>query len=154
MQGDFGHSALASFETNETIQPAQDTSEVPVPSVTESDTVKGVAGGVAIQSKHKKRNCFKRAYIHNEQDSLLHAFQIICQVLQCTVGKSASINHQVKWRNQVDIFGQILIQTTCILSAKTFNKATWTICTMRELAIQLWSTSLWRTTTPSYQLQS
>ena len=43
MQGDLGHSAPASSETNETTQPAQDTSEVPVPSVTESDTVEGVA---------------------------------------------------------------------------------------------------------------
>ena len=43
MQGDFGHSVLASSGTNETTQPAQDTSEVPVPFVTESDTVEGVA---------------------------------------------------------------------------------------------------------------
>ena len=43
MEGDFGHSALSCSETNETTQPAQDTSEVPVPSVTESDTVEGVA---------------------------------------------------------------------------------------------------------------
>ena len=43
MQSDFGHSALASYGTNKTTQPAQDTSEVPVPSVTESDTVEGVA---------------------------------------------------------------------------------------------------------------
>ena len=43
MQGNFGHSALASSETNEATQPAQDTSEVPVPSVTGSDTAEGVA---------------------------------------------------------------------------------------------------------------
>ena len=42
-QSDFGHSAPASSGANETTQPAQNTSQVPVPSVTESDTVEGVA---------------------------------------------------------------------------------------------------------------
>ena len=42
MQCNFSHFALASSETNETTQPAQDTSEVPVSSVTENDTVEGV----------------------------------------------------------------------------------------------------------------
>ena len=42
-QCNFGHSARASSETNETTQPTPDTNEVPVLSVTESDTVEGVA---------------------------------------------------------------------------------------------------------------
>ena len=93
-QGDFGHSALASAGTDETTQPAQDTSEVPVPSVTESDTVEGVAN--TEQAQEEERNCLKKAYIHSEQDSLLHTLHTICQVPQCTVTMSVPINPQVK----------------------------------------------------------
>ena len=67
IQGDFGHSALASSGSNETTQPTQDTSEVPVPSVTENDTVERVAN---TEHTHKKRNCLKRAYIHSEQGQI------------------------------------------------------------------------------------
>ena len=51
IQGNFENSALASAETKETAQPAQDTREVPVPPITESDIVKRVANTEQIQEE-------------------------------------------------------------------------------------------------------
>ena len=123
MQSDFGHFAPASSGTNETTPPAQGTSEFPVPSVTESDTVEGVAN-----TEQRQKEELPQESLHPQQTRQPPSrLSYYLQVLQCTVSKSALINHQVTQMDLLTMFGQTLIQTTGILSAKTFNKSTWTI---------------------------